>query len=127
MLLLPLVFRAWNPSEGLQWLPEFSRFGAASGALPVPIHPCAGEAGLGRIPGAAPEGSSGCSHLHPAGFLSQRGWSRIPSVKREREQGKRLVNDLCREEIYTVCRFPPSSFLLLCITRNKRRFPAGLE
>lgn len=85
MLLLPLMFRAWNPSEGLQWLPESSMFGApkgASGAVPVPIHPCAGEAGLGRIPGPAPEGSSGCSHLHPAalGFLSQNresGWSMI--------------------------------------------------
>lgn len=114
--LLPLVFRAWKSSKGLKWLPELSRFGAPAGSQPCArAHPCAGEPQLGRIPGAAPEGSSGCSHLHPAafGFLPQKGWrihQRLLSVKHERERGKRPVNDLGREEIHIVCRFPPSSF-----------------
>lgn len=68
------------------------------------------------MPGAAPEGSSGRSHLHPAalGFLSQSCWGiqqRSLNVQYEREQGKRLVNDLRSDEIYVMCHFPPFSFL----------------
>lgn len=116
----PSCFGLENPA--VSWLTELSRRGAperasdlARSALPVPI-PVVVRLSLAGCPGQLLRDPRDAPTfiLLRWGSCPRAGWGiqqHSLSVQCEREQGKRLVNDLRREEIYVMCHFPPFSFL----------------